>query len=294
MGIPGLPRSAPPLDLAAMEERLKRFDAEREATNTWLKANFPELAEVLKAPPPPLVPAAEGKGKTSGAGSLGAPTEDVYERVPNGYHQRGDAMQRALANEDCDVSGGIPAVGRPSSQPRGHKVGGEDKERGGGVHGGGGPQRKLRSFAEALEQEGERDKKILDMMADGFAENDLIDHLRDASAKASATSFERGFQDREHMYQYERDNQRRAVDRQIQEEAQRQKDDLARTRADDEARRARDDADRQRRDVEDASRRQRELDAANARRDAERRDQEYRDQQRRLEEDRLRADRDRS
>lgn len=269
MAVSGVPSSAPPLDLAAMEERLKRFDQEREATNQWLKSNFPEVSDLLK---PGAVGKAKGKDDAEKVpeGVAALSSEDRYEGVQRNYHLRQDAMQRALeeGSQGCGPEhGGFPAVGRP---------------------------RPGKSFAEAVEDmNAKHDQAVRDLMAEGFAENDLVDYMRDSAAKAQAKSFERGYQDREQLYQFERDNERRSLDRTIDEEAQRQRADLDRQRRDDDVRRDREEADRRRRDLEDADRRRRDLDAANARRDAERRDQEARDAQRRAEEDRLRADRDR-
>ena len=269
-GVPGAPR---PLDLAAMEERLRRFDAEREATNTYLRSHFPDLADLLKeGAAPPQVAGLRTKN-TDQAASVqrlnGLPQEDKYEGVPPNYHLRQDAMHRALA-EGCEGTDGaeLPAVGRP-------------------VH------RKLRSLADALEEaNSEADKNVRSMLAEGFAENDLIDHLRDAGAKASATNFERKFQDKEHQYQTQKNESRYLAERDALNGAVEKRDAEERLKRDDDLRRDREQADRARRDAEDASQRRRELDAANTRRDQERRDAEYRDQQRRLEEDRLRSGRD--
>lgn len=298
MGISGLPKAPPPppLDLAAMEERLKRFDAEREATNTWLKSTFPDLGDLLKPLPAssPVPGAGPAGGKSEPPPATGLPADDVYERVPHGYHMRGDAIQRGLDNVGCDVTaeGGIPPVGRPGSGSRKGAV--EEGESAAKAEGRGGPGRKLRSFADALEEHKDRDKEILGLMNEGFAENDLIDFMRDSAAKAGVKAYERGYLDREQLYQFERDNTKRDLERSIQAEAARQKDDLERQRRDDDQRRLREDADRARRDAEEASARRRDADAQNARRDAERRDAEYRDQQRRIDDDRIRADRERN
>jgi hypothetical protein len=266
-GVPGAPR---PLDLAAMEERLRRFDAEREATNTYLKSHFPDLADLLKEGAAPPQVAGLRTTKEDGAAPVqqpvGLPQEDKYEGVPRNYHLRQDAMHRALAegSEGCE----LPAVGRPA-------------------------QRKLRSLADALEEANSAaDKNVMSMLAEGFAENDLIDHLRDAGAKASATSFERKFQDTEHLFQTQKNESRYLAERDALNAAVEKRDAEERLKRDDDLRRDREQADRARRDAEDASQRRRELDAANTRRDQERRDAEYRDQQRRLEEDRLRSGRD--
>lgn len=266
-GVPGAPR---PLDLAAMEERLRRFDAEREATNTYLKAHFPDVAELLKegAAPPQVagLRTSKAEGEAPVQQPTGLPQEDKYEGVPRNYHLRQDAMHRALAegSEGCE----LPAVGRPA-------------------------QRKLRSLSEALEEaNAAADRNVFSLLAEGFAENDLIDHLRDAGAKASAQSFERKFQDTEHLFQTQKNESRYLAERDALNAAVEKRDAEERLRRDDDLRRDREQADRARRDAEDAAQRRRELDAANQRRDQERRDAEYRDQQRRLEEDRLRRDRD--
>jgi len=262
-----IPVSKPPAalapDLAAIEERLKRFDAERDATNAFLKASFPDITI---GPVPGSTPPGKDPGTPHPHGPKGHVAKDVYEKPdPN----RPDATAKAGGTQGEDV----PAVGRP------HPHGGARK----------------RTLAEAI---AEMSKPIeltsTALLNEGFAVNDLIDHMRDSGAKADIKSFERLFAEKEFFFERERDMTNVDRERLIEQEQLRLKDDVERQRKDDDARRMREDQDRQRRDIEDISRGSRDTDTQ--RRDADRRrEQDDRDRQLRLDDEaRLRADRDRN